>query len=62
MPVGAWPMALLRGAVACVLVLLVAHVIFTRWTKSLGGLTGDTYGAMCEIGETVALAAMSALP
>ncbi len=58
----AWPMALLRGAIAAGMVLVVAHVIFARWTKSLGGLTGDTYGAMCEIGEVVALAAMSASP
>jgi adenosylcobinamide-GDP ribazoletransferase len=58
----AWPSALLRGAVACGLVLLAAHVIFARWTKALGGLTGDTYGAMCEIAEVVALAAMSARP
>jgi len=28
---------------------------------ALGGLTGDTYGALCEIGEVVALAALSAL-
>jgi adenosylcobinamide-GDP ribazoletransferase len=59
LPLAAWPMALLRGAITFGLVLLVAHVIFTRWTKSLGGLTGDTYGAMCEIGEAVALATMS---
>lgn len=56
----AWPMALLRGVITFALVLFVAYVIFTRWVKSLGGLTGDTYGAMCEIGEVVALAAMSA--
>jgi adenosylcobinamide-GDP ribazoletransferase len=58
----AWPAAVLRGVVAIALTLAAAHVIFTRWTKSLGGLTGDTYGAMCEIGEVVALAAMSARP
>jgi adenosylcobinamide-GDP ribazoletransferase len=61
LPVEAWPAALLRGAMAFGLVLVVAHIIFARWTKSLGGLTGDTYGAMCEIGETVVLGAMSAL-
>lgn len=61
LPAQAWPAALLRGAMSFVLVLAVAHIIFTRWTKSLGGLTGDTYGAMCEIGETVTLGAMSAL-
>jgi len=58
----AWPLALLRGGVACGLVLLTAHVVFTRWTRELGGLTGDTYGAMCEIAEVVTLAAISARP
>jgi adenosylcobinamide-GDP ribazoletransferase len=27
---------------------------------ALGGLTGDTYGALCEIGEVIALAALTA--
>ncbi|BCX05081.1 MAG: adenosylcobinamide-GDP ribazoletransferase [Candidatus Roseilinea sp.] len=58
----AWPAAWLRGGMTIGLTLIAAHVIFTRWTKSLGGLTGDTYGAMCEIGEVVALAVMSARP
>ncbi|MCS7054949.1 MAG: adenosylcobinamide-GDP ribazoletransferase [Thermoflexales bacterium] len=61
-PPQVWPMALLRGAMTIALVLLAAHLIFARWTKALGGLTGDTYGAMCEIGEVIALAAMSARP
>jgi cobalamin synthase len=29
--------------------------------RRLGGLTGDVYGAVCEIGELAALAAVSAL-
>lgn len=61
-PVGAWLAAAMRGAITTGLTLLIAHIIFARWTRSLGGLTGDTYGAMCEIGEVVALAAMSAQP
>lgn len=61
-PPQAWPAGLLRGGIAIGLTLLVARVVFARWTRSLGGLTGDTYGAMCEIGEVVALAAMSARP
>jgi cobalamin synthase len=28
--------------------------------RALGGLTGDTYGALCEIGEVMALAAFTA--
>jgi len=45
----------------CPMGLLVAQVLATCWTHTLGGLTGDTYGALCEIGEVVALAALSAL-
>ncbi len=51
---------LLRGVIAIAAVFLAAHVLFTRWTRELGGLTGDTYGAVCEIGEVVALAAWTA--
>ena len=59
-PVAAWPAALLRAAITFVLALLTTHMLCRRWTHALGGLTGDIYGALCEIGETVALAAMSA--
>lgn len=37
---------------------LVIHWFADAVTKSLGGLTGDVYGAMSEIGETVALLAI----
>jgi adenosylcobinamide-GDP ribazoletransferase len=60
LPASEMPAALLRAALAWVLVLGVTHVLCRRWTNSLGGLTGDTYGAVCEVGEVVALAAMSA--
>ncbi len=56
-----WPSAWLRAGIAMGLVWLVTHILATRWTQALGGLTGDTYGALCEIGEVVALAALSAL-
>lgn len=49
-----------RMLVAAALTFAVAAWIFTRWTRSLGGLTGDTYGAICEIGEVVAIAALVA--
>lgn len=29
--------------------------------RSLGGLTGDTYGALCEIAEMLVLAVVAAL-
>ena len=49
-----------RGLVALLLVWLAAHLLGRWWTRDLGGLTGDTYGALCEIGEVVALAALTA--
>ena len=50
----------LRGLIALALVWLVSWLLARWWTRDLGGLTGDTYGALCEIGEVVALAVMSA--
>jgi adenosylcobinamide-GDP ribazoletransferase len=39
----------------------IGLALFARWwTRDLGGLTGDTYGALCEIGEVIALAALTA--
>jgi adenosylcobinamide-GDP ribazoletransferase len=49
-----------RGVVALLLVWLAVHLVGRWWTRDLGGLTGDTYGALCEIGEVVALAALTA--
>lgn len=48
------------GLVALVLVWGAAHLLARWWTRELGGLTGDTYGALCELGEVVALAALAA--
>jgi adenosylcobinamide-GDP ribazoletransferase len=47
------------GLVAALLVWGVAHVLIRWWVRDLGGLTGDTYGALCEIAEVVALAAIT---
>ena len=44
---------------AGVLVWGVTHRLARWWTRELGGLTGDTYGAICEISETVALATLT---
>jgi adenosylcobinamide-GDP ribazoletransferase len=49
-----------RGVVALALVWLVSRWLARWWTRDLGGLTGDTYGALCEIAEVVALAALTA--
>jgi adenosylcobinamide-GDP ribazoletransferase len=48
------------GLVALLLVALCAYLLGRWWTRDLGGLTGDTYGALCEIAEVVALAAIVA--
>ena len=50
----------LRGGVALVLVWLAARALAQWWMRDLGELTGDTYGALCEIAEVVALAALTA--
>lgn len=54
---------LVGGAVGFVAMLLVwagTHALARWWTNDLGGLTGDTYGALCEFGEVIALAALTA--
>lgn len=51
----------LHGIAALALVWLATLLLARWWTRDLGGLTGDTYGALCEIAEVVALAALSAL-
>ncbi len=48
------------GLVAMALVLACAHMLARWWTRDLGGLTGDTYGALCEIGEVVVIATIAA--
>lgn len=54
----ALPLGPLPALVAGLLVWAVTHLLARWWTRSLGGLTGDTYGALCEIGEVVALAVL----
>lgn len=49
-----------RGLLALALVWAVSSALARWWTRDLGGLTGDTYGALCEIAEVVTLAALSA--
>ena len=49
------------GALVGLVALLVAHLM-ARWMVGvLGGLTGDTYGALSEVGEIVVLLALAAL-
>jgi adenosylcobinamide-GDP ribazoletransferase len=49
-----------RGLVALALVWIAAQLLAMWWTRDLGGLTGDTYGALCEIAEVAALATLAA--
>ena len=48
------------GIAAGFVVWLVAHGLALRMVASLGGLTGDTYGALAEVGEVVALLTLAA--
>lgn len=48
-----------QGLVAFLLVTATAYLLGRWWTGALGGLTGDTYGALCELTEVVALAALT---
>lgn len=50
----------IQGLIAFFVVWGGTHLIAWWWTKDLGGLTGDTYGALCEIAEVIALAALTA--
>ena len=47
------------GLIAMLLVWAGTHLLARWWTNDLGGLTGDTYGALCEIGEVIVLAALT---
>jgi adenosylcobinamide-GDP ribazoletransferase len=49
------PGGALRGLGAAALVLVVTMSLARRWSRILGGLTGDLYGALTEIGELTAL-------
>lgn len=49
------------GAIVGLLVWPITHLLARRMVASLGGLTGDTYGALSEIGEAVTLLALAAL-
>jgi adenosylcobinamide-GDP ribazoletransferase len=48
------------GLVAMLLVALTTLLLGRWWTQDLGGLTGDTYGALCELAEVVVLATIAA--
>ncbi len=49
------------GALVGLLVLVLTHVAARAMTRSLGGLTGDTYGALSEIAEVAVLVTLVTL-
>ncbi len=49
------------GVLAGLSVWLIAHLTARRMVSAFGGLTGDTYGALAEIGEATALLALAAM-
>jgi len=57
-----WIIAEGRGLVAAS-ASIFATLLFAAWCRrKIGGATGDTYGAACEIAETVCVLIMSACP
>jgi adenosylcobinamide-GDP ribazoletransferase len=58
----AWCAGLSWAAPVLLALAAVAMLAIGRWIQSrLGGLTGDAYGALCELGETASLLALTAL-
>jgi adenosylcobinamide-GDP ribazoletransferase len=53
--------ALPWGALILFAVWPIVHGLARRMVASLGGLTGDTYGALAEVGEVVTLLALAAI-
>ena len=51
--------AVLHSIIVPALVWLVSRALTRWWTRDLGGLTGDTYTALCEIGKVVTLASLT---
>lgn len=49
----------IQGLVAGLLVWGIAALLYRWWVRDLGGLTGDTYGALCEISEVIVLAVIA---
>lgn len=49
------------GGLLLLTVLPLIHATARRMVRSLGGLTGDTYGALSELGEVAVLTTLAAL-
>ena len=58
----AWGSGLGWGALLILTTVAATMLLAALWARSrLGGLTGDLYGALCELGETAGLLAASAV-
>jgi adenosylcobinamide-GDP ribazoletransferase len=49
------------GMLVALVVWPIVHVLARRMVAALGGLTGDTYGALAEVGEVATLLVLAAL-
>jgi adenosylcobinamide-GDP ribazoletransferase len=51
-----------RGLAICVLLAFAVALLGWSITRRLGGMTGDTYGALCELSELVVLLLLGMIP
>lgn len=58
----AWSLGLGWGSAVLLILTFVTVLVIASWIQSkLGGLTGDAYGAICEVGEATCLLALATL-
>jgi adenosylcobinamide-GDP ribazoletransferase len=53
------PLLLWKAFPVFIVIAFATWMMSSRLSKRLGGLTGDTYGAICEVMETLSLAVLS---
>lgn len=53
------PLLLWKAFPVIIIVGFITWIISSQFSRKLGGLTGDTYGAICEFIETLSLAVIS---
>lgn len=57
--ISAIPLLLWKAFPVFIIIFLITWLVGKNISRKLGGLTGDTYGAICEIIETLSLAILS---
>ena len=51
-----------RNGIAPLVLVALGAILVSKWiARLLGGLTGDSYGAVCEIGEILSLLSFAAM-